>query len=56
MMDEDGIDVFYIRGREEEEEEEEEKEKRTRKSRNSNRHSPILFKLQRSHYRSVLLA
>ena len=30
MMDEDGIDVFYIRGREEEEGEEE-KEKRARK-------------------------
>ena len=29
MMDEDGIDIFYIRGREEEEEEE--KEKRARK-------------------------
>ena len=31
MMDEDGIDVFYVRGRGEEEEEEEEKEKRARK-------------------------
>ena len=32
MMDEDGINIFYIRGRKEEEEEEE-KEKRTRKFR-----------------------